>query len=65
MADYNLKVDVEPTDKYEKAKKDLITAFNSFHELSQEKKEQLIRELVGIQASQAIFELMNLMNNRK
>ena len=65
MADYNLKMDVEPTDKYEKAKKDLITAFNSFHELSQEKKEQLIRELVGEQAFQTVFELMKLINNRR
>lgn len=50
MADFTLKLDVDPTDKYEKAKKDMVTALSSFGELHPQQKEQLICELFGVEA---------------
>ena len=65
MTDYNLKLDIVPTDKYEKAKKDLVTALNSLYELSQDQKEKLVCELVGEKTFQMVYELAKLMYNRK
>lgn len=37
---------IEPTDKYEKAKKDIIEALNSIRELNMQQQQQLFCELV-------------------
>ena len=47
MNQYRPAVGIEPTDKYEKAKQDLITAYNSFRELSPNQQEMLAKELLG------------------
>lgn len=49
MDNIKLTVGLEPTDKYLKAKQDLLQAFSSFNELSLEQKRQLATELVGAQ----------------
>ena len=53
-----LKLDIEPADKYEKAKKDLITAMNSCAELSPQQKEQLALELLGVESFSAMCEMI-------
>ena len=47
MNQYRPTIRIEPTDKYEKAKQDLITAYNSFRELSPNQQEMLAKELLG------------------
>jgi hypothetical protein len=47
MDNYEFKIGVEPTDKYEKAKKDLLQALKSFGELLPIQKEYLIKEILG------------------
>ena len=64
MADYNLKIEMTPTDKYEKAKKEMITACKSFHELEPKQKEQLVLELAGMDALIALYSIMTRTNNR-
>lgn len=64
MADYNLKIEMTPTDKYEKAKKEMITAFKSFHELDSKQKEQLVLELAGMDALAVLYNIMERTNSR-
>ena len=47
MNQYRPTIGIEPTDKYEKAKQDLINAFYSFGKLSPVQQETLIKELFG------------------
>lgn len=47
MKSYNLKIDVQPTNKYQKAKKDLIVALSSYEELTPQEKELLMCEFFG------------------
>lgn len=47
MKSCNLTIDVQPTSKYQKAKKDLIVAINSYEELAPQEKELLICEFFG------------------
>lgn len=46
----NPKLDFDPTDNYQKAKKDLITALNSIRQLMPEQQRQLAIELFGAKA---------------
>ena len=47
MNDYRLTLGIEPTDRYKKAKQDLLQALRSFEELSPQEKECLLEELFG------------------
>ena len=47
MDKYKLTFGIEPTDKYEKAKQDLIQALRSVGELSNEERQVLLEELFG------------------
>lgn len=47
MNNLKLTLGVEPTDKYEKAKMDLIQARKSFFELTEREQRMLAEELVG------------------
>lgn len=60
MDNYEFKIGVEPTDKYEKAKKDLLQALKSFGELLPIQKEYLIKEIF-VAANVAI--VCNVLNN--
>lgn len=46
----NPKLDFDPTDNYQKARKDLITALNSIGQLTPEQQRQLATELFGAKA---------------
>ncbi len=47
MDSYKPTVEIEPTDKYERAKKDLLKALKSCGELSPQERESLLDELFG------------------
>ena len=47
MDNYKLTIGVESTDKYEKAKQDLIEALTSYNELTCREKESLMQEFFG------------------
>lgn len=46
----NPKLDFDPTDNYQKARKDLITVLNSIRQLMPEQQRQLAIELFGAKA---------------
>lgn len=52
---------IEPTNKYAKAKKDLIQAMNSVRELTPQEQQMLATELFG---AEKIAALLNLLNKR-
>ena len=47
MDSYKPTVEIEPTDKYEKAKTDLLQALKSYGELTPKEKECLMKEFFG------------------
>lgn len=47
MDQYRITFGIEPTDKYIKAKQDLVTALQSFDELSDAERECLLQEVLG------------------
>lgn len=49
MDNYNLKLDIEPTKDYEKARKSLIEALNDFKKLDKYEKERLFNEIVAVE----------------
>ena len=59
MDKYKLTFGVEPTDKYKKAKQDLVQALKSYSELLPQEKECLLRELFD---SALIAEAENVFN---
>ena len=60
---YHIKptIGVEPTNPYEKAKQDLITAYNSFAVLTPPQKEMLVKELFGAASVNVAIQLMQQM----
>ena len=48
MKDIEIKLDVEPKDNYEKARKDLMQAKFSFEKLTEQQKEQVIKDVFGV-----------------
>ena len=54
-------IGVEPTDPYEKAKKDIYTALNSISALSPPQREMLARELLGVADFAAFVKLAQFM----
>lgn len=59
MSEYEMKLDVEPKNNYEKAKQDLIKARLSFEKLTAQEKEQLITEAFGIEAMQEFKNILD------
>ncbi len=47
MEDYKILVGIEPTDAYEKAKKDMLQALESIHLLTPVQQQKLAEELLG------------------
>ena len=58
MDNYKLTVNIEPTDKYEKAKQDLLEAKKSFGELSSDQQWQLIYDLFGAESVATLCQAM-------
>lgn len=54
-------VGIEPTNPYEKAKQDLIMAYNSFAVLTPPQKEMLVKELFGAANVNVAIQLMQQM----
>ena len=51
-------VGIEPTNPYEKARQDLITAYNSFAVLTPLQKETLVKEMFGAANVNAVIQIM-------
>lgn len=49
---------VEPTDKYAKARQDVMQALNSMRELEPWQREQLAKELFGVEKVAAMYHIM-------
>ncbi len=58
-------VGIEPTNPYEKAKQDLITAYNSFAALTPPQKEMLVKEMFGAANVNAVMQIMQHMAYRR
>ena len=54
MQDYKIALGVYPTNDYQKARKDLIEALQSFSKLSSAEKEQLCREFISAETFAAM-----------
>ena len=58
MDNFKVKLNVEPTNDYEKAKLDLVTAMKSIRALPPYQQEHLAKEIFG---AQAVAELVRIM----
>ena len=58
MSEYNVKLDIEPTNRYENARKAMISALQATSLLSPQEKMQLCHELMG---TEAFISLMNML----
>ena len=58
MEDYKVKAIIEPTDKYEKAKLDLVQAMKSIGELTPEQQQRLATEVFGAARVATAYSLM-------
>ena len=58
MNEFKMNVDIEPTDKYQKAKLDLLQAIKSFESLTQQQKLQLVEEAFGVSKATAIIDFI-------
>ena len=58
-------IGVEPTAPYEKAKQDLIKAYNSFAVLTPPQKEMLVKEMFGAANVNAVMQIMQHMAYRR
>lgn len=54
-----LTVSLEPKDKYDKAKKDIIEAMKSVQDLSAFQQQQLVKELLGYEGFLRFYSLIN------
>ena len=59
MDKYNLTFGIEPTDKYNKAKQDLIQALKSLQELSPQEQRVLAEEMFGIAQVAVAMDMFN------
>lgn len=60
---FEFKPDIEPKDKYEKARKSLIEALDDFQKLENYQKEKLIKEIFSAEMyNQALIYYQNIMN---
>lgn len=58
MYDAKLKVDIDPEDKYQKAKKDLAQAKKSFLELTPQERQKLIYEFLDAEKAEQAIRLL-------
>ncbi len=58
MDNYKLTVAMEPTDKYEKARQDLLQAMNSIRALSSYQQRRLCEEFFGAANVAAVYAMM-------
>ena len=58
MVNYEIKPDVEPTSKYEKAKKALIEADEAIQALTEWEKEKLLQEYAKMRGLYGLYEMM-------
>lgn len=63
MNDYKINLSVEPTNDYDKAKKDIFQAMSSIQKLSPQQREQLARELVGVEKNEFMKQMWCCLNN--
>lgn len=63
MNNYELSVSLEPTNKYEKAKKDLKQALISFKELNLQEQQQLASEIFGVAQVDFVLKIIRQYNN--
>ena len=59
MDKYKLTFGIEPTDKYNKAKQDLIQALKSLQELSPQEQKVLAEEMFGIAQVAVAMDMFN------
>lgn len=59
MGEYEMKVDIEPENNYEKAKQDLIKARLSFDKLTAQEREKVVTEVFGIEAMQCLINILS------
>ena len=64
MNNYKINLSVEPTNDYEKAKKDIFHAMNSIQKLSPQQREQLAVEIFGIEKIEFIKQLLILISKQ-
>lgn len=60
MNDVKLTVDIDPEDKYQKAKKDLIQAKKSFLELTPQERQKLIYEFLEAEKAEQVLRTLQL-----
>ncbi len=58
MDNYKITVGIEPTNKYEKAKQDILVAKISFDALTSQEQIHLINELFGLEAATQVWAIM-------
>ncbi len=58
MNDFTVNLTVDPINKYEKAKKDLFQAMKSMQELTPQQRDQLAKEVFGLEAAAYIQRMM-------
>lgn len=58
MNGFEVELKVEPTDKYEKARKAVVDAANAIGDLNPAQREQLAKELFGANAVIAMYAFM-------
>ena len=60
MNNYKINLSVEPTNDYEKAKKDIFHAMNSIQKLSAQQRERLATELFGVEKIEMFRQVLPL-----
>lgn len=55
MEDYRLTVGIDPTDKYAKARKDLLQALRSVRQLTSDQQQALVVEFFGAEKAATAF----------
>ena len=58
MDKFKLSLEMEPTEKYEKAKQDLLQALKSYGDLSPTEKESLMKEFFGVANFAAVCNML-------
>lgn len=64
MDQYKVRLDIEPTDEYEKARKAFWKAFKAISNLSPEQKENLFREILNTEIGASLLAMLANMNIR-
>jgi len=59
MDNYKLTIGVEPTEKYQRAKQDLLQAFKSYNELTPMEQECLAKEIWGAAQVELAYRILS------